>query len=139
MLDFLKNLIYDFKPSLRLFESRIQHSSDPWITIVMTKQNVSHDCDDQEKRTYARTMTHYRLNDCTNLSNIIDIMNSLTGTSAGGTGWGWDVGDLGSWVRLPWLAHNEAPGPYITIPQYRFNKTKQHTLTGKSRSRPRKK
>ena len=35
------------------------------------------------------------------------------------------VGDLGSWVRLPWLAHDEAPGPYITIPQYRFNKTKQ--------------
>ena len=27
----------------------------------------------------------------------------------------------------PWLAHDEAPGPYITIPQYRFNKTKQHT------------
>ena len=45
----------------------------------------------------------------------------------GGTGWGWDVGGLGSWVRLPWLAHDEAPGPYITIPQYRFNKTKQHT------------
>jgi len=22
---------------------------------------------------------------------------------------------------------DEAPGPYITIPQYRFNKTKQHT------------
>ena len=38
-----------------------------------------------------------------------------------------DVGDLGSWVRLPWLAHDEAPGPYITIPQYQFNKTKQHT------------
>jgi len=37
----------------------------------------------------------------------------------GGTGRGWDVGDLGSWVRLPWLAHDEAPGPYITIPQYR--------------------
>jgi len=33
-------------------------------------------------------------------------------------------------VRLPWLAHDEAPGPYITIPQYRFNKTKQHTLEG---------
>jgi len=31
-------------------------------------------------------------------------------------------------VRLPWLTHDEAPGPYITIPQYRFNKTKQHTL-----------
>jgi len=31
-------------------------------------------------------------------------------------------------VRLPWLAHDEAPGPYITIPQYWFNKTKQHTL-----------
>jgi len=29
-------------------------------------------------------------------------------------------------VRLPWLAHDEAPGPYITIPQYQFNKTKQH-------------
>jgi len=27
---------------------------------------------------------------------------------------------------LPWLAHDEAPGPYITIPQYQFNKTKQH-------------
>ena len=32
-----------------------------------------------------------------------------------------------SWVRLPWLAHDESPGPYITIPQYQFNKTKQHT------------
>ena len=30
-------------------------------------------------------------------------------------------------MRLPWLAHDEAPGPYITIPQYWFNKTKQHT------------
>jgi len=30
-------------------------------------------------------------------------------------------------VHLPWLAHDEAQGPYITIPQYRFNKTKQHT------------
>jgi len=30
-------------------------------------------------------------------------------------------------VRLPWLAHDEAPKPYITIPQYRFDKTKQHT------------
>jgi len=30
-------------------------------------------------------------------------------------------------VRLPWLPHDEAPGPYITIPQYWFNKTKQHT------------
>jgi len=30
-------------------------------------------------------------------------------------------------TRLPWLAHDEAPGPYITIPQYQFNKTKQHT------------
>jgi len=30
-------------------------------------------------------------------------------------------------VRLPWLAHDEAPGPYKAIPQYRFNKTKQHT------------
>jgi len=29
-------------------------------------------------------------------------------------------------VRLPWLAHDEAPGPYITIPQYCFNKTKKH-------------
>jgi len=46
-----------------------------------------------------------------------------------GTGRGWDVSDLGSWVRLPWLAHDEAPGPYITIPQYRFNETKQHTHT----------
>ena len=27
------------------------------------------------------------------------------------------------WWHLP---HDEAPGPYITIPQYRFNKTKQH-------------
>jgi len=32
-------------------------------------------------------------------------------------------------VRLPWLAHDEAPGPYITIPQYWFNKTKQNTLS----------
>jgi len=40
-----------------------------------------------------------------------------------GHGWGWDVVDLGSWVRLHWFAHDEAPGPYITIPQYRFNKT----------------
>jgi len=32
-------------------------------------------------------------------------------------------------VRLPWLAHDEAPGPYITIPQYQFNKKKQHTHT----------
>ena len=47
----------------------------------------------------------------------------------GGTGRGWDVGYLGSWVRLPWLAHDEDPGPYITIPQYWFNKTKQHTHT----------
>jgi len=53
-------------------------SSDPSVTIVMTKKNVSHDCDDQEKRSDVRTMTHYGLNDCTNLSNIIDIMNSLT-------------------------------------------------------------
>ena len=30
-------------------------------------------------------------------------------------------------MRLPWLAHDETPEPYITIPQYRFNKTKQHT------------
>jgi len=37
-------------------------------------------------------------------------------------------------VRLPWLAHNEleALGPYITIPQYRFNKTKQHTTSSPS-------
>ena len=46
-----------------------------------------------------------------------------------GTGWGWDVGDLGSWVRLPWLTHDEASGPYTTIPQYRYNKIKQHTHT----------
>ena len=32
-------------------------------------------------------------------------------------------------MRLPWLANDEAPGPYITIPQYQFNKTKQHTQT----------
>ena len=30
-------------------------------------------------------------------------------------------------MRLPWLAHDEALGPYITIPQYKFNKTGQHT------------
>jgi len=78
MLDSLKNWIYDFKQNLRLFERSILHSSDPSVTIVMTKKNVSHDCDDQEKRTYARTMTHYGLNDCRNLSNIIDIMNRLT-------------------------------------------------------------
>ena len=29
-------------------------------------------------------------------------------------------------MRLPWLAHDEAPVPYITIPQYQFNTTKQH-------------
>jgi len=23
---------------------------------------------------------------------------------------------FGSWVRLPWLAHDETPGPYITSP-----------------------
>ena len=40
------------------------------------------------------------------------------------------LGRRRSWVRLPWLAHDEAPGPYITIPQYRFNKTKQHTHFG---------
>jgi len=40
---------------------------------------------------------------------------------------GWDIGDLGSWVRLPWLAHDAAPGPCITIPQYRFNKTRHNT------------
>jgi len=33
-------------------------------------------------------------------------------------------------VRLPWLAHDEAPGPYVMIPQYWFNKTKQHTHSG---------
>jgi len=40
------------------------------------------------------------------------------------------LGRLRSWIvgGLPWLAHDEAPGPYITIPQYQFNKTKQHTL-----------
>ena len=27
----------------------------------------------------------------------------------------------------PWLAHDEALGSYITIPQYQFNQTKQHT------------
>ena len=26
-------------------------------------------------------------------------------------------------MRLPWLAHDEAPVPYITIPQYRFKAT----------------
>jgi len=31
-----------------------------------------------------------------------------------------------------WLANDEAPGPYITIPQYRFNKTKQHTNGSKN-------
>jgi len=36
-------------------------------------------------------------------------------------------------VRLPWLAHDEAPGPYITIPQYRFKKTKQHDTVDKKR------
>jgi len=36
---------------------------------------------------------------------------------------------------LPWLAHDEAPGPYITIPQYRFNKTKQHWATCWRRNR----
>ena len=46
----------------------------------------------------------------------------------GGTGQSWDVGDLGSWLRLPWLAHDEVPGQYITIPQYWFNKTQQHTI-----------
>jgi len=45
--------------------------------------------------------------------------------------WRWSVmEDLGSWVRLPWLAHDEAQGPYITIPQYRFNKTNQHAGDG---------
>ena len=33
-------------------------------------------------------------------------------------------------MRLPWLAHDEALGPYITIPQYWLNKTKQHTQRG---------
>ena len=28
-------------------------------------------------------------------------------------------------MRLPWLAHDEAPKPYITIPQYWINTTKQ--------------
>jgi len=37
-----------------------------------------------------------------------------------GTGRFRDVGDLGSCVRLPWLDYDEAPGPYITIPQYWF-------------------
>ena len=36
-------------------------------------------------------------------------------------------------MRLPWLAHDEAPGPYITIPQYQFNRTKQHTQSHLSR------
>jgi len=40
------------------------------------------------------------------------------------------LSDFRSWVRLPWLAHDETPGPYITIPQYWFNKTKQHTHPG---------
>jgi len=31
-------------------------------------------------------------------------------------------------VHLPWLAHDEAPGPYIMIPQYWFNKTKHHMV-----------
>jgi len=38
-------------------------------------------------------------------------------------------------VRLPWLVHDEAPGPYIMIPQYWFNKTKQHTLLLAARDR----
>ena len=38
-------------------------------------------------------------------------------------------------MRLPWLAHDEAPGPNITIPQYRFNKTKQQTLAQKKRAK----
>jgi len=43
---------------------------------------------------------------------------------------------LGRWRsrmvgRLPWLAH-EAPSPYITIPQYQFNKTKQHKHTART-------
>ena len=37
-------------------------------------------------------------------------------------------------MRLPWLAHDEAPGPYITYPHYRFDKTKQHTLCGDAES-----
>ena len=49
-------------------------------------------------------------------------------SSYGGTGRGWEVGDLQSWVRLRWLAHDEAPALYITIPQYQFDKTKQHIL-----------
>jgi len=55
----------------------------------------------------------------------------------GGTGWIWDVCDLGSCVRLPWLDYDEAPGPYITIPQYCFNKTKQHTRGGQRKNRTR--
>ena len=35
-------------------------------------------------------------------------------------------------MRLPSLAHDEAPGQYITIPQYWLNKTKQHTPGHKS-------
>jgi len=30
-------------------------------------------------------------------------------------------------VRLPWLAHDEVPRLYMAIPQYQFNKPKQHT------------
>jgi len=50
---------------------------------------------------------------------------------------GYQRGDrvrLGRWrSRIvgasPFFAHAEAPGPYITIPQYWFNKTKQHKHT----------
>jgi len=53
----------------------------------------------------------------------VQLYLDIPGFQRGGQG----SGDLASWVRLPWLAHDEAPGPYITIPQYRFNKTKEHT------------
>jgi len=41
------------------------------------------------------------------------------------------LGRRRSWIvgASPLLAHDEAPGQYITIPQYWFNKTKQHTLS----------
>jgi len=35
-----------------------------------------------------------------------------------------DVGDFQSWVRPPWLARG-TPGT-VTIPQYLFDKTRQH-------------
>jgi len=37
-------------------------------------------------------------------------------------------------VRLHWLAHDEAPGPYITIPQHCFD-TNKATLTTLGRRR----